>query len=346
MKARLGLKLLTALLIGCSPITVAANPLEDPLEIYVVTWRGITAAEEGFMSYIKERGIDARFVHRDAERDAANLPGIIEEIRRQQPDLVYAFGTTITVELTGTEDAHNPRDHITDIPVIFNIVADPQGAGIASDLRGTGRNVSGASHLVPIETQFNAMRALDDFQTVGAIYNPLEANSALSIRRLEELVAAAGINMVSIPVPTEDGSPKPGAVADVVRQLAAAEVEIVYLPSDSFIISNARVVVDAIHSYGIPTFSATESPIREAGALIGIVSNYFTVGRFAGYKAEQILLQGLHPGAVPIETLAHFTFLVNLPSMRMLGRYPPVTVLQFAEVIEGSLETKAVEATP
>lgn len=341
MSMRLAAAWIATLLFAVPPLAAS-----DPLQIYLVTWRGITPAEEGFMSYIRERGIDAEFVHRDAERNRERLPGIIDELRAQRPDLIYVFGTTVATHLAGTEGTRNPQTHITDIPVVFNIVADPQGAGIASDLSGTGRNMTGASHLVPLETQFNALRALADYRKIGAIYNPLETNSALSVRDLETLAAANGIGMLSIPVPVVNGAPQVQAVPDVVRQLAEAEVEIVYLPSDSFIIANAESVVRALHSRGIPTFSATESPIREAGALIGLVSNYFTVGRLAGYKAEQILLDGKDPGQVPIETLARFTFLVNLPSMRELAHYPPVSVLQFAEVIETEERQQTPEALP
>lgn len=332
-------------LVCCVGLTLAfAAQAADPYRVYVVTWRGVTAAEEGFMSYFQERGIPTEFVLRDAARDHRRLETILAEIRRERPDLVYAFGTTAALRLVGSEGNQHPEDHLVDIPVIFNIVADPTGANLISDLAGSGRNLTGTSHLVPVETQFNALRALGDYDTVGAIYNPLEANSTLTILRLEDLMAQAGIELIKAPIPHAGGAPRLSAVPEVVRRLADGGAQIVYLPSDSFLISNADAVVSEIHRHGLPTFSATESPIREAGALIGIVSNYFTVGRFAGYKAERILVDGEDPGVIPIETLARFTFLVNLETMRRLQHYPPVTVLQFAEVVDETIEASATAA--
>lgn len=335
-----------AIVVCCAALALASvAQAADPYRVYVITWRGVTAAEEGFMSYLRERGIPTQFILRDAARDHGRLEAILAEVRRERPDLVYAFGTTAALRLVGSEGNQHPEDHLLDIPVIFNIVADPVGAHLVSDLTGSGRNLTGTSHLVPVETQFNALRGLGDYKTVGAIYNPLEANSTLTILQLEDLFARAGIELLKAPIPHTNGTPLLDAVPQVVRRLADAGAQIVYLPSDSFLISNAEAVVSEIHRYGIPTFSATESPIREAGALIGIVSNYFTVGRFAGYKAERILVDGEPPGDIPIETLARFTFLVNLETMRRLQHYPPVTVLQFAEVVDEPLNASAAAAS-
>lgn len=334
--------LIAAVSLGLLLLAAALPALAQPFRVYVVTWRGITNAEEGFVSYFRERGTPVEFIFRDADRDLAQLDEILDEIRRERPHLVYAFGTTVATHLAGTQDYQDPERHLTDIPVVFNIVADPAGARIATDLSGTGRNVTGTSHLVPVETQFNALQAIGNYHTVGAIYNPLEANSALAISQLTVLMERAGMRLVSVPVAVVDGAPSIEAVPAAVDALADAGVQIVYLPSDSFIISNAGLVVDEIHRRGIPTFSATEAPIREAGALIGIVSNYFTVGRFAGFKAEQILVGRVDPGRIPIETLARFTFLVNLRTMRELKHYPPMNVLQFAEVVDRPLEAAAV----
>jgi len=77
-----------------------------------------------------------------------------------------------------------------------------------------------------------------------------------------------------------------------------AGVSMLYLPSDSLVISNAKMLVTAIQQTGIPVFSATETPIRKGGALIGVVSNYWVVGQFAGFKALEILRDHRAPASV------------------------------------------------
>lgn len=334
--------LLVALLVALSLVLPAqAFGKDGAHQVHVVTWRGLTEAEEGFMAYLRESALAVEFVHFDAASDMGRLERIRAELRAARPDLIYAFGTTVSVVLAGRVGEQDPERHITDIPMVFNIVADPLGAELTSDLGGSGRNITGTSHLVPIATQFNAIQTLGDYAVVGAIYNPLERNSALAIDLLEALMDTAGIRFIARPIPLDDDMPQIAAIDALAEEIAAAGAELVYLPSDSFVITHADAVVSAFHGRGVPTFSATEGPIRDAGALIGIVSNYFTVGRFAGFKAEQILVEGRDPGTIPMETLARFTFLVNLDSMRTLEYYPPLTVLQFAETVTNQEQQNA-----
>jgi len=115
--------------------------------------------------------------------------------------------------------------------------------------------------------------------------------------------------------------------------LARDRPEWIYLPSDSLLISNSRTIVARAHHHGIPTFSATEAPIRDGGAVMGLVSNYYNAGRFAAYKAQQIIVDGKHPGDIPVEPLSAFSFVINMAGARKLGVYPPLGLFRFAEVI-------------
>ena len=319
----------------CLLLLAVAGPAfaAEPYRVYMVLWRGMTDAEKGFQDYFAEQRIPVKFIVRNAAEDPAAVPALVAEIRREKPDLVYVFGTTATQLIAGSLDNRDPKRHITDIPVVFNIVADPLGGRLTESLAGSGRNVTGASHVVPLDTQLRAMATLGDFKRVGALYNALEPNSRVAVEQLVTAFAERGVSFVPEPIPLEDGKPTLAGVEEAVAKLAKEKVELVYLPSDSFLINAAQEVVPLLHRHGLASFSATEGPIRKAGALIGIVSNYYTVGKFAGFKARQILVDGRKPGEVPIETLAKYTFLVNLETMRALKFYPPVTVLQFAEVV-------------
>jgi putative ABC transport system substrate-binding protein len=64
------------------------------------------------------------------------------------------------------------------------------------------------------------------------------------------------------------------------------------------------------------------------------VSRYFSVGQFAAYKAEQILLQRRAPADIPVETLARFSLQVQMPVARQLGLLPPLSWFNHAELLE------------
>ncbi|MCX7058861.1 MAG: ABC transporter substrate-binding protein, partial [Proteobacteria bacterium] len=181
-----GTALLAALFVVAAAAYGQAQPgsTDKPYRIYAITYRGMTNIEKGFQDYFKTAKIPVEITWRDLNLDATRLPGFIAEIRTAKPDLVYTWGTTVTLGVVGAYDAIDPKRHITDIPVVFTLVAAPVAAKIVKDLKSSGRNVTGVSFVVPTETQFRAMAAYRPFQTVGVIYTPTEKNSVALIEEM------------------------------------------------------------------------------------------------------------------------------------------------------------------
>ncbi len=86
---------------------------------------------------------------------------------------------------------------------------------------------------------------------------------------------------------------------------------------------------------GLPSFSARDSTLRRSGVLLGLFSSQINVGRFAAYKAMRILKQHVSPAEEPIETLQHFSLLINMPTALALKTYPPLLLLDAAQVLTG-----------
>ena len=68
--------------------------------------------------------------------------------------------------------------------------------------------------------------------------------------------------------------------------------------------------------------------------MLGLVSRYELVGRLAASKVEDILINGVSPADIPIETLDRFSYLIRLSSARRLALYPPLSLLDYAEIIK------------
>jgi putative ABC transport system substrate-binding protein len=321
------------------PLTLSAQLIDDSgqpgeFKIFMVLWRGITEAEKGFMDYLSQRGINTSFFIRDCGKDKSRLPEIMKEIKDTKPDLIYSFGTTVTTYIAGTTLDTDRDQFITDIPVVFNIVSDPIGAYLVPNLGTSGRNLTGASHMVPIPAQVKAMKSIMELHRLGVIYNPQERNSVLSVEAMERIAGSDGFVLIKVPIPLDENQkPVEDISPDIIESFVDEKPDLVYLPSDSFVISRSESLVNLITKTGIPTFSATEDPIYAAGALMGLVSRYYNVGQFAGYKAEQILVHKKRPEDIPIETLKRFTFIINMKTAKKLEFYPPITALKFAEVI-------------
>lgn len=294
--------------------------------VYMVLWRGETDAEKGFKDYLNYQGNNIQYVIRDCGKDKTKLKGFIKEIKETNPDLIYTFGTTVTTHVAGRWD--DPKSGIKGIPVVFNIVSDPVRAKIVRPNAFSSRKVTGASHAVPMIAQINAIRKLKDIEKIAFIYNGSEKNSLYQKERIEEFASSDSIKIVSFNVENSFNEKR------IVSFLNKEHPDIIYLPSDSYIISNAKKIVNLFNSYKYPVFSATEGPIRNNEAMFGLVSRYYNVGQLAGYNAAQILFNEIPASAIPVENLKRFSFIINIKTAKKVGLIPPLSIMKFAEIID------------
>lgn len=299
--------------------------------IGMVLYRGETDAERGFRQYLSQNGVRAEYLVRDAAEDPKRLPAIVEEMRALRPDLIYAFGTSATIALVGRADT--TKGVITDIPVVFNIVADPVGSGITRNMSGSGRNVTGVTHLVPIRSQLSALRSAISIKTMAVIYSANEKNAVLSVNALEQAAPEFNFTVQRFSVGESSSAPTMAQLTQTLEGVSASRPDIVYVPSDSFLIRHADLISERLTRVRIPSMSATEAPIRQNGLVLGLVSPYLHAGAFAGHKALSILVSREEPGQIPISGLDRFTFLINIRSALAIEFYPKIGALGYAEII-------------
>lgn len=316
------------------PFTARPALAENRKRIVMITFRGETEVERGFKEYLAARGLAVELIHRDLSRNIANLAPVIEEIRALGPDLIYTWGTPTTLGVVGAWDQVDPLRHITDIPVVFALVAAPVGAKISQSLQGSGRNVTGAVHVVPTAAQMRAMRGYRDFKRFGLLYSESEPNSRALVAELQDWAAAEKLDLQALPFHRNvAGNPTDVGLDELVQQLARDGAEWLYYLPDTFLGQNYSRVSAAALQARLPTFGAAELAIREGGALTGLISRYYSVGQLAGQKAVAILAEGADPGQLPIETLNRFALIINMSVARALEVYPPLTMLDYAELI-------------
>lgn len=332
--ARAGRALLFAAALLCAVGHAAAQLSGRPLRIYAITFRGMTDVERGFQDYFAARHIPVQITFRDLNRDNSRMPGFLDEIRRTRPDLVYTWGTSVTLGVVGTYDGFDPQTNITDIPVVFTLVAAPVLAKIVPDLKSSRRNVTGVFHVAPTEAQIRAMASYRPFKSIGILYTPTEQNSVVVVEEVREVSKRLGFTVIAKPLKfnaarqvTAEGAP------EMIEELKKQKVDWLYLPPDSYLGTQAKsVIIPAAMAVGMPTFASTEQ-LMDAGALTGLISHYYAIGQFTAYKAEQILINKVPPARIPIETLTRFTLQVRMDVAEQLKMPPPLPMFNYAELI-------------
>ena len=319
-----------ALLLGQLPAWAA----ERTFRIYMVLWRGNTDVEQGFQAYLTERGIRHELIVRDLNTDRSKLPGFVDEIRTLRPDLVYTWGTTSTLGIVGPCDGRDPARFITDIPVVFTLVAYPVVAKLVVADDAPGGNVTGVRFLAPIELQLAAISSYRPFRRLAVIYNPAEQNSLINIAELRQLATAQQFQLIEKPAPLDgSGNPMGDAVPDLVRAAKAEGAEWLYIGPDSFTAVNADSLTGTAVAERLPSFAATELPLKNSQAMSGLVSPYYALGKLTASQAEKILVGGEPPAKLPVAQLARFSLVLNMPVIKQLEFYPPMRVLSIADIV-------------
>lgn len=302
--------------------------------ILMLTFRGETDVERGFRDYLAASGADVEFVTLDANRDLGNVQGFLRQVPELKPDLIYTWGTPITLQTVGPYDVPDRSRFITDIPVVFALVAAPVKAKVVPQFASSGRNVTGAVHVVPTDVQMRALQSYRPAKTVGVLYSTAEQNSVAIVEELRTLFAADGVKLIEQTFALDgNGQPTEAGVADKVHRLRADGAEWLYLLPDTFLGTIYGTVTPVALEAKLPTFGAAELAVREGGALVGLVSRYYSVGQLAAQKALDILVDGKRPSEVPVETLKRFSLIINMRVAKQLGAYPPIAMLDYAEVI-------------
>ncbi len=320
----------------CAPLILAMLlPLSASAEkkVMVITSRGCEEVCKSFKLNLENQG-EVSFIMRDAEGDIGRVAGFVAEARKLRPDLVATWGTGVTQAVVGKYDGVDPTRHLTDIPVVYMYVGNPVDSKIAVSAGKSGRpNVAGANTTVPVDAQIKLLMSYKTIKRVAMLYNtnePAPVDQAAIARKAFEM---NGIQVSQVELgKARNGKPDAADIEPAIAQLALDKPDFIYHIGSSFIISQMGAISTAATARGIPIFTAFENAYRAGDVLLGLISPLTGVGQIAAYQAGQILFQGRSPGALASPTLSRFSVLINMRPAHALKSYPPMKLLQFAEV--------------
>lgn len=334
MRLRIVLLAWAVMLPILAPVQASAEN-GQPFRIYMALWRGCEDACKGFQAYFRDNQIPVEFTLRNAERDKSRLAGFVREAKEMKPDLVVTWGTSVSLAMLGSYENTNAERHITEIPAVFMIVADPVGAKIVHSYQSSGRtNITGTRNRAPVSVHMKAIRSYRPFRRIGMIYNANELNAMLSIKAMRKVAQELGFELVEGMVPLgDDGKPVVASLGEVVAEVAARDVDFLYVGSSSFLSSKREEFTKLAIQYDLPVVSGTEVFVTEAHGLLAIANRYYNVGQLAALQAKRVLVDHVAPDQLEIERLKRSSLIVNMDTARKLALYPPMDILKYAELI-------------
>ena len=296
---------------------------ERRLNIAMILWRGETRAEQGFKDGLKELGYTVKYSIFDAGQDTKKLGQILGKLKPKfnEFDYIYTFGTTVS---------RRTRIILKDqVPQVFNVVTDPVGAGIVQSLKSSGGNISGMSGAIPISVQIKSALDVIKFEKLGLFFNPREKNSMIIREELYEVARQLDIEVADLRSP-----PAQEMLRENLRKLIdrSIDVDAVYLPSDSFLASNAELIGSSLRTAKVKSIAATKRFI-EYGALMGVVTDYYSLGKTVASIVDRHQ-KGEKLQNISIERVEKPYLIINKTTRNILNIRIPEAVVKKAIIVE------------
>lgn len=302
-------------------------------KVLIITNRGCEEICRSFEQGLQSQG-EISFIVRDIGGDTSKVPAIVSEARAMKVDLIATWGTGVTLAVIGKRDKVDPSKHVTDIPVVYLYVGNPVESGIAQDTTRSGRaNVAGANTSVPVDAQINLMQSYRTISRVGMLFNVDEPAAVLQAAAVRKQFESRKVPVTSVELPKgPDGKADPASIESGMDQLAQEKPDFIYHIGSSFTLAHAARISQAANERGIPIFTTFEPAYRKGSILLGLTSPLSGIGQIGAYQAGQILFNGRKPGDLNSPTLSRHSVLINMNAARQLKAYPPMKLLQFAEI--------------
>ena len=292
------------------------------LKIAMILWRGETQAESGFKDGLKELGYSVEYIIMNAGQDIKKLGSLLSKVKPKFDDFdyIYTFGTTVSRR---TRVIVNNR-----VPQIFNVVTDPVGAGIVQSMELSGGNISGVSNAIPIAVQIKSALEVIKFNSLGIFFNPREKNSLIVRKELYNIAKDFDFEVIDLRSPPVQKMLKENLQKVIDKAIL---VDAVYLPSDSFLVSNAELIGKQLRAARVKSIGAIKSFI-ENGALMGVVFDYYqlgiTVARIIDRHQKGEKLQN-----IPIANAEEPYLLINKTTSDILHIKIPEAILKKANIV-------------
>jgi ABC-type uncharacterized transport system substrate-binding protein len=294
------------------------------LKIAMMLWRGETKAEKGFRERLKALGYSVQYTVMNAGQDRTELGRLLREELRPKLDgfdYVYLFGTTVASAAKSIVSEKTPQ--------IYNAVADPVGAGIVQSAESPGGNITGVTNEIPLSLQIQTALKVISFKRLGLLFNPREKNSMLVREKFTDVAKKFRFEVVDLRSP-----PAQEMLQENLEKLRnkSIAVDAVYLPPDSFLVSNAKLIGTELTAAKIKSIASLETYI-EKGALMGVVPDYLELGQIAASIVDRHE-RGTKLNQIPVQSTKQPQLMINKTTSHALSINLPGALLKNAVMVE------------
>jgi putative ABC transport system substrate-binding protein len=289
-------------------------------------WPGSAAGNPaelaGFKQGLRELGyVEGKNIvveYRFGELSEERMPELAADLARLNVSVIFAGGISATRAV---------QRAAPDTPIVF-FSADPIGAGVVSNLRRPGGNITGVS-LLRLGGKWPelAKEALPALTRVSYLLNPINASSVANLAEARRSAEALGLEFRSSSIE------RPEDLQRAFDAMTRDGIGFLLLDANHPYAPDWPRVAELALRHKLPTISEA-SVFVAAGGLMSYGINLFDMCRRTATYVDKIL-KGAKAGELPVEQPTKFELAINLKTAKALGlTLPPGLLVRADEVIE------------
>ena len=240
----------------------------------------LAQARQGFTDalktggYSKEQGT-VKILYRNAQGDQPTLIQACDYFISEKVDMIAANTTLATITAI---------QKTKEIPVCMMVAPRPDIAGLTDASGKAPANLFGVYETLSyIDTSVTLIRyVIPDAKRIGTIYNQAEPQSVDAQKRLAELCAKLGLELVSLPVNNSSESQL------VTQALLGKKVDAFFALPDNVIFASFEVITKECNDAGVPIFTS-EAGLVKRGAVAAFGADMYQWGYQSGMQAARFL---------------------------------------------------------
>lgn len=309
---------LTVFLVFLTASTAGAQEYKIGISQFV-EHPALDAAREGFIEGLAEEGFDednVEFIEQNAQADFSTAQSIAQQFKGDNLDLMLAIATP---------NAQAAANVISDIPVLFTAVTDPEEAGIVESMEAPGGNLTGTTDMNPVAEQVKLIKEfLPEITDLGVLYNPGEVNSVVQVDLAKETAEELGIEL-------HEGTVSNSSEVSLAASSLIGDVDAIYVPTDNIIVSSLPSVLNITNENDVPVFASENGQVKQ-GSIATLGIDYKLLGVQTAKMAARVL-NGEDPAEMKVESSEELKLYLNTKAAENLDLDIPDKVLDRADVI-------------
>lgn len=196
------------------------------------------------------------------------------------------------------------------IPIVFAGVYDPQAMQI------TGKNATGISSKVPLESTIEKLKQISGVKKLGVIFNKSEKDTILQVREIKKLESSMGLQVVLMDAKQKQYSS------------GASGVDAFLVTTSALAMTNVSDIIAAARGARISS-AAIIGGGEEKGIIITSAADADEQGKAIAEMALRVL-GGENTGRIPVKSPNKIILTVNLKEANSIGLNVPDSILDSA----------------